>query len=219
MSVRATAAALLAGLTLAGLVPADAQANRLDGAAHALREPGVWVDSELTWLLGPREARRLDRQIARAEVPVRVAVLPQVEADESRGDPRAIARAIISRAGRDGLYVLVDQDGRVRLAARNLALEIEGSLGDRGYQETTPPLAERLEEVVRTVSMAPSAAVRSFEPDSNPKGVRSSSPDGDSLVMIAFVCALLGALAGGALHLAVRGVVAVARGRQAGGRV
>jgi len=131
MSVRATAAALLAGLTLAGLVPADAQANRLDGAAHALREPGVWVDSELTWLLGPREARRLDRQIARAEVPVRVAVLPQVEADESRGDPRAIARAIISRAGRDGLYVLVDQDGRVRLAARNLA---RGILWTRGHR-------------------------------------------------------------------------------------
>jgi hypothetical protein len=211
MSPRAIVAAVMASVLLAGLVSADAaRAGRLDDAGRALREPGVWVDPDLTWLVGPREVRRLDRQIDRADVPVRIAVLPQVEVDESRGDQRAIARAIMRRADRDGLYVLVDQDGRLAAAARDVPLD----LGEASFSPFSElgrrPLSEQLAAIVPTVRAAAPATPTSFEPFANPKGLPSSGGgrDGDPLAGIALACALLGAIAGFGLHFMLRAAVA-----------
>jgi hypothetical protein len=212
MSARTTGAVTAVCALLAGLVLADAaRAGRLDDAGRALRAPGVWVDRDLSWLVGPQEARRLDRQIDRAKVPVRVAVLPQVAQDESRGDQRAIARAIIRRAGRDGLYVLVDQDGRLEYAASNLPLDLTESSFDRysgGLRER--PLREQLDALVPTVSAAAAAAPVSFAPFADPKGLPTSGgSDHDPLAGVAFACALLGGMLGLGLYFLLRGVVAV----------
>ncbi len=173
----------------------------------------MWVDRELSWLVGPREGRSLDRMIAEADVPVRVAVMPHVQFDESRGDPRAIARGIIRRTGRDGLYVLVNQAGRLTLAARNLAPEVVGYRLESAGNETRRDLAGRLGELVQTVEEAPRAPPRDFEPTSYPKGVPSSGGGGndDPLALVAFGSALFGALAGAALYLVLRAVVGIVR--------
>jgi hypothetical protein len=214
MSRRATTAArVLAGVLLAMLAVADAaHADRFDEAARALREPGVWVDRDLSWLVGPAEARRLDRRIAAADVPVRVAVLPQVEKDESRGDQRAIARAIIRRVDRDGLYVLVDQEGDVDYAARDLPLKVSEFSFRTSQEFGGGPFRDQLAGLVPTLqAAAPAAPPVSFEPFSNPKGISlGGKVERDSLVMIALVCAFLGAVLGIGLHFVVRGVAGAA---------
>jgi len=209
MSARATTARLLASVLLWGLAVADvASADRLDAAGRALRDPGIWVQRDLSWLVDPRDARSLARDIDRAEVPVRVAVLPQIAVDESRGDPRVIARAIADRAGRDGLYVLVDQDGGLTYAARNLPLDVsEYDLYDAGRSREAA-VSGRLAALVRIVRTAPAAAPVSFEPHADPKELGSyGGANDDPIALIVAVCALLGVLAGFALHYALRMVV------------
>ena len=209
MSRRAAAMRVLASVLLAALACSDvARADRLDAAARALRAPGVWVDADLTWLVGPSSARRLDREIGRAGVPVRVAVLPQVAVDESRGDRRAIARAIIRRVGSDGLYVLVDQEGRVAYAARRLALDLRESSFPAGSGLGGAPLSEHLAALVPTIRDARPAPPVSFEPFANPQGVATTSGEQhDPLVLVALVCALVGGLLGVGLHVCVRRVL------------
>jgi hypothetical protein len=221
MKALATVVGVLATALLAGLVAADgARANRLDVAARALREPGVWVDRDLRWLVGPSPERRVDRAIDRAGLPVRVAVLPQVAVDESRGDQRAIVRALMSRVSRDGLYVLVDQDGGLAYAARKLPLDVsEGSFRTRkGFDEASLSLDEVLDAIVPTLRAARAATPVSFEPYANPQGVvRSYDRDGDSLVGIAAGTLLLGSMLGFALYCCVRaaaGIVGLVRRRR-----
>lgn len=212
MTARAALALLLASVLLTALVSADAaRADRLDDAGRALREPGAWVDPDLSWLVGPQEARSLDRRIAGAPVAVRVAVLPQVAVDESRGDQRAIARAIIRRVGRDGLYVLADQDGRLAFAARNLPLDVTEFSFDRGSGLERRQLIEKLDAVLTTVGAAAPAPPAGFEPFSDPKGLPTSGGrDHDPYALIAVVCAFLGGLLGLALHYVLRAGAAVA---------
>ena len=212
MRGRATIAGVLAGVLVLGAVAPAAQAGRLDDAGRALREPGVWVAADLSWLVTPAQARRLDREIDRAGVPVRVAVLPHLEVDESRGDPRAIVRAIIRRADRDGLYVLVDEEGRVEYAARRLALDVTEFSFPRHSRGFGPaPLRESLAGLVPTLrAAAPASPPTSFEPFASPEGVSRSSggDDRDPLLGVALACTLLGALGGFVLYWLLRAAVA-----------
>ncbi|MEA2155811.1 MAG: hypothetical protein QOE11_1951 [Solirubrobacteraceae bacterium] len=207
---RATVAGMLAGALLATVVFADAaRADRLDEAGAALSRPGVWVDRDLTWLVTPQQARRLDRQIGRAQVAVRIAVLPRVQVDESRGDPRAIARAIIRRAGGDGLYVLVDQNGSVQYAARNLRLDLSESSFRTGPQLQHPPVSQALAAIVPTVRAARPAAPVSFLPFASPQGLETfhRAPDEDPLALIAAVFAIIGVILGLGLFVLLRSIV------------
>lgn len=212
MSARALLGGLLASVLLAGAVYADAaHADRLDDAGAALREPGIWVHRDLTWLLSPPQARRLRRTIERAGIPLRVAVLPQVETDESRGDPRAIARAIIGRVARDGLYVLVDQDGRMRSAARDLPLQLGDYSVDSSILGERDSLAAKLARLASIVEAAPRAAPRSFEPYADPKGVDRSSggANEDPLALVAFGSAIFGLMAGFVAYCLLRMIAAI----------
>lgn len=211
MSVRAITAAVLALACAGAMAPDRARADRLEDAGSALREPGVWVADDLAWLVEPELERRLEREIERADVPVRVAVLPHLEIDESRGDPRAIARGIIRSADGTGLYVLVDQDGRIEYAARDLPLAVTASAFPSGGFFDPEPLPALLRAVVATTRSAPAAAATSFEPFAAPKGVfPSGGGDEDSLVGIALITAVLGLILGGLLHLLLRGAALAA---------
>jgi hypothetical protein len=212
MKALATVAGVLATALLGGLMTAGAaRANRLDDAGRALREPGVWVDRDLSWLVTPTDARRLKRAIERAGVPVRIAVLPQVAVDESRGDQLAIVRGLMSRVDRDGLYVLVDQDGGLAYAARRLPLDVSeySFRSRRGLVEAPAPLGEVLDAIVPVVANARAAAPVSFEPYANPQGLSTHDRDRDSLVGIAAGTLLLGSMIGFALYCFVRAAAAV----------
>ena len=200
---------VLVGALLLLLAPASAaQAGRLDDAARALGAPGVWVDPELSWLVAPGAARRLEREIRAAGVPLRVAVVPRLEVDESRGDARAIMRAIIRRVNRDGLYVLVDQDGYVEYGARRLSLDL--AISYSGYDTS---IAETLAALVPSVLAARPAAPVSFEPEAaDPVDESSESEQRDSLLGVAFGSTVFGALAGFALYLGMRAVVSFVAG-------
>jgi hypothetical protein len=220
MNALATIAGVLVTALLAGFVTAgDARANRLDDAARALHEPGVWVDRDLSWLVSPAQARRLQRAITRAGEPVRIAVLPQVAVDESRGDQLAIVRAIIRHVDRNGLYVLVDQDGGLAYAARRLPLDVSeySFRSRRGLTEAPASLGEVLDAIVPVMAKARAAAPVSFEPYANPQGLETHHRDRDSLVGIAAGTLLLGSLIGFALYCFVRagaGVVTLVRRRR-----
>ncbi len=206
---RARAAALLAALLLGGLVAAGvAQANRLDDAGAALSQPGVWVHDDLAWLVEPARAQRLTRRIRAARMPLRIAVLPMLEVDESRGDPRAIARSILGRVDSDGLLVLVDEDGRMEYAARDLPLQLSEYSVDSGLDLDTP-LDERIDAIVARVGAARGGPPQTFEPYSDPEGVSRSTggSNEDPLAGVAFASALFGALLGGALYCIMRAIV------------
>lgn len=211
MRRRAVTRVLALVLVATGAWTDAAQAGRLDVAGRALREPGVWVDADLAWLVSPAAARRLDREIDRAHVPVRVAVLPQLAVDESRGDRRAIARALIRRVGRDGLYVLVDQDGDVAYAARRLPFDTaKRSFPDAGGRGDAT-LAEALAALVPTVRAARGEPPVSIEPYSDPRGVTTSPHrNHDSLLVIALLSGLVGLLLGVGSHVCVRAIAGAA---------
>jgi len=221
MSARALLGGLLASALLAGAACAGAaHAGRLDDAARALREPGVWVHRDLSWLLSPAQARRLERAIDRAGIPLRVALLPQVENDESRGDPRAIARAIVGRVSSDGLYVLVDQDGRTRSAARNLPLELGDFSIDSSILGDRDSLSASLAQLVRIVEGAPRGEPRSFEPYASPKGIdapRTRAGD-EPLAGVAFGSAIFGLMIGFAGYCLLRVVASIVEHFRGGAR-
>lgn len=214
MSVRARFVTALVGVLLAATVCADStSAARLDDAGRALRAPGIWVHPDLTWLVGAREARRLARRIRTTGAPVRIAVLPQLAVDESRGDPRAIALGIIRRARGAGLYVLVDQDGRLALAGVQLARDIDEYRLENVGNGPDGGVAGRLGELVRVVDQAARGAPRDFEPSADPKGVPRSG-DGSldkPLLGVAFGSAIFGLVAGFALYVLLRLLVGIAR--------
>jgi len=209
MTARNALTGLLAALLLGGLVTAEAaQANRLDDAGRSLSKPGMWVHDDLDWLVEPAQARRLTRRIRAARIPLRIAVLPMLEVDESRGDPRAIARSISARVDRDGLLVLVDEDGRMQFAARELPLKLSEYSVNSGLDIDTP-LDERIDAIVARVDSAPGGPPQTFEPYSDPEGVSRSSggSNDDPLAGVAFGSAVIGAMLGGALYCIMRAIV------------
>ena len=147
--------------------------------------------------------------IDRAGVPLRVAVLPQVDADESGGDPRAIALAIVRRVPDAGLLVLVDQHSRMTYAAEDLPLDVTAFSLPAGRGPEDEDLPERLRALVRIVRAAPSAPPVSFLPYARSR-VPSSSGADEPLVLIALVCGVLGAVIGLGLHYLMRAAVVVA---------
>ena len=214
MSRAAAVAVVLAVVLLTAVAAAaPAHADRLDEAARALRKPGVWVDADLLWLVSPRAARRLSREIDRAPVPVRVAVMPKVEEDESRGDQRAILRGIVRRVRAGGLYVLADQDGDVVYAAHDLRRDIRESSFPTGIGLGSVSLSQSLAAIVPAMRAAQPAAPVSFEPFSDPQGIRTSGGGNhDSLLLVGLLSALFGAVLGVGLHFCLRGIVALTAG-------
>lgn len=109
------------GLKAAERSPSTA---RLDRVAAAFRTSPLVVDPELDWILDGPKRRALERRLRAARIPVFVAVLPSLDEDESGGDPERMLQTLQRRLGRDGLYVVVDAEGRMDLASLGVPLDL-----------------------------------------------------------------------------------------------
>lgn len=208
--------ALLAGVVLGlGAAPALA-ADRFDVLAAMLRERPLAIDPELGWLFDAREERRILRALEGSPVPIFAAAVPQIEEDESGGDPDRIAAELHRRLGRPGLYVLIDARGDLE----TLAFDVPRS-GAQGYnlRGEFPPenergpafTAARVEELVdRVVALPPGTTIEAREPRPldpyEPTFSRRYDDDepasfGNIAVGAGTVFGVLGLLAGGSLRL------------------
>jgi len=143
--------------------------RRLARTAIALRRSPLFVDPEMDWMLDAKTRRSLLRTLEGARIKVFVAALPVIDEDESGGDFDRIIRALQQGVGQDGLYVVVDQDGRMDLASVGVPLDLRIAFSllfpdrdERPYDEQArdpapPPwtsVPERLREMVATVEKA-----------------------------------------------------------------
>lgn len=209
--------ALLAVVVLASVAPVSAAAaapDRLDALATTLRERPLAVDPELAWLLDARQERRILRALQGSPVPIFTAVLPQLETDESGGDPDRIAIALHARLGRPGLYVLIDDHGRLDATAFDVPRR-----GAQGYELTpSPPKGERdiaftavrVERLVdEVVSLPPGTTneerepreLEPFEPTFSRSIDEGGASFGDTALGAGVLFGVLGLLAGGWLRV------------------
>jgi len=143
--------------------------GRLARTASALRRSPLSVDPEMDWMFDAKTRRSLLKTIEGARIKIFVAALPVIDEDESGGDFDRIIRALQQGVGQDGLYVVVDQDGRMDLASVGVPLDLGISFSllypdrdERPYDEQArdpapPPWAsvpDRLREIVATVEKA-----------------------------------------------------------------
>ncbi len=188
-------------------------ADRLDALAVTLRDRPLAVDPELSWLLDARQERRILRALRGSPVPVFAAVVPQLETDESGGDPDRIATELHRRLGRPGLYVLIDERGTLETTAFDVPR------GDaRSYELTPYPpererspsfTAVRVERLVDRLASLPAGTtnqdreLRELEPyePTFSRNFDERASFGDTAVGAGFVFGLLGLLAGGGLRM------------------
>lgn len=172
--------ALLTLLALLAVVPAAGAAERLDALARELRERPLAVDTELSWVLDRADEDRLVRLLAGSEVDFHVALLPQLEADESGGDGGRIAAALQRRLKRPGIYLVIDQHG----AFRTLAHEVPRRLGflhlarPRADLDLSRDVVGRVAQLVAEVAAAPAGETSDPRPSGRPR--RYEWPHADS---------------------------------------
>jgi hypothetical protein len=146
MRVVSAAAALALGLVAAvGLVlglggtaqAADPPPARADIAAEALRQDPVYISPHLDpGAVGPRDAERIEaaaQELKAVGIPVYVSVSPVWEGDGTGEFGVAYLALLHDRLGKDGAYVHVDPDRRVRIRAYGVrppggALSVENRL-------------------------------------------------------------------------------------------
>lgn len=199
------AAALLVAAPVRG---ADAPPDRIAGLVGGLREAPVAVQPELTWLLPAGPLRRLQARLREAEVPVHVAVLSALDEDESGGDQMRQLRTLHERLGEPGLYLVVDQDGRIEPGFADVArdpvlpfrLLRDGSAGAPGGLDPAD-VARRIRAISAAVDGSAAAEPQSFDtaydPEPLPELNRRRAGDLPSLAAVAVVGGLL---AGTALY-------------------
>ncbi|WP_158687545.1 hypothetical protein [Streptomyces sp. AA1529] len=145
--------------------------------AQGLRADPVYVDPLGAGLLSPAQLERLRGRVARLDVPVRVAVVPLVTADESAGDGARLAKRLHDRLhdrlGKDGdgLYVVADASERGELELVNYGARLDSAalreatedlrFGGDGTQDSQDSedagLYRRLDGALRAVGRAPQA--------------------------------------------------------------
>ncbi len=145
--------------------------------AQGLRADPVYVDPLGAGLLSPAQLERLRERVARLDVPVRVAVVPLVTADESAGDGARLAKRLHDRLhdrlGKDGdgLYVVADASERGELELVNYGARLDSAalreatedfrFGGDGTQDSQDSedagLYRRLDGALRAVGRAPQA--------------------------------------------------------------
>ncbi|WP_210491712.1 hypothetical protein [Patulibacter sp. SYSU D01012] len=120
MNPRALATALVLAILAALAAAVPAQADRLDDAAAGLRQSPLYVDPELGWTLDAAERQEIVRTLRTADVPILLAVLPRLDADESGGDEDRTIRGLQDRLRRDAVYVLSDERGDLELRSMGI---------------------------------------------------------------------------------------------------
>jgi hypothetical protein len=205
----AAAIALLAG---AAAAPAAA-AGRLDVLAQQLRERPLAIDSELSWYLSSAQRHRLERMLRRSPVDIRVALVPQVEEDESGGDGSRIAVGLHRRLGRPGVYVVVDDNGYFDVGSwavpREVDIPFDLTLPSRDPRAT---VVDRLQRLVADVAAAPRGETTDdpepylppLEPYENWRLHRYGQSTGEVAMDAAVAGGVLGLFAGGLARLRAR---------------
>ncbi|MEU3189332.1 hypothetical protein ABZ686_01530 [Streptomyces sp. NPDC006992] len=142
--------------------------------AQGLRADPVYVDPLGAGLLSRAQLERLRERVARLDVPVRVAVVPLVTADESAGDGARLAKRLHDRLhdrlgkDSDGLYVIADASERGELELVNYGARLDSAalqdatedlrFGGDGTQDSEDGgLYQRLDGALRAVGRAPHA--------------------------------------------------------------
>lgn len=145
-------AAVLAALAIA--TPAGAQ-DRVGRITDSLRQSPVFVDPDVSYLLGASDRAALTRQIQAAGVPVHLAVVPLLSEDESGGDADRLASLLHRRLGRNGIYLIADQYGILDSVAYQVPRDT--TLGYQRASDDTS-LARKLHDVIDRFAHAPKAA-------------------------------------------------------------
>ncbi|MCX9190327.1 hypothetical protein C3Y87_02630 [Carbonactinospora thermoautotrophica] len=129
-------------------VPGD----RISRATAELARSRLFVDDTLAHLLSTR-ARMSLRQKLRTVPNLYVAALPSLLGDESGGDPQVLLRRIAERVGRDGAYVLADQDGAIHVLLVNVPkrVTLSPALVDA---DAKAPVGIRLAQVIDVIRLA-----------------------------------------------------------------
>ncbi len=200
-------------LALVTAVPAHAY-DRVDRVTAALRQSPLFVDPDVSYLLNAQDRASLSREIATAGVPIYIAVVPLVSADESGGEGDYLAYLLHQRLGRPGVYIVAGQrnmvDWRSYQVPRDDTLSYEMALGDG-------PLPGRLHDIVGALAKAPSASPSDPRTPNTPDaGESDEKPSTGGLIgkfFAAFALAVfLGGLALGVLWLLGALVYAIYRG-------
>jgi hypothetical protein len=212
----AAAIALLAVATVAPAASASAAAGRLDRLVQELRVQPLAIDSELSWYLSSAQRRRLERTLRASPVAIRVALVPQVEDDESGGDGSRIAVWLHRRLGRPGIYVVVDEHGYFDVGSWAVPREVDIPFGlsvpSSGERDTRGAVVRRLQRLVSDAASAPRGEttddpepyLRPLEPWENWRLHRYGDSTGDMAFDAAVAGGILGLFAGGLARLRTR---------------
>ncbi len=90
---------------------------RMDRVATALDEDPLFVDGDFAGILDSRERRQIRKAIDDASasfgMPVFVVMVPNTRESESQGYNDVFLHGLHDQLGKDGLYLMVDQDGEL----------------------------------------------------------------------------------------------------------
>ncbi|CAB4921987.1 unannotated protein [freshwater metagenome] len=228
-----------AGSADGGASSGDPRPDRLARIAAELRRSRFVVDPELDWQYDGRTRRSVERALRGARIAVFVVALPATDEDESGGDLERVVQALQRRVGRPGLYVAIDQEGRMDLASVGVPLDLRISFSllypsrdDRPYEQqerdpapapwTTVPgrLGEMLAAVAKARPGPPNGIVDDVAELSSLPGEARDERNREDAIFGVVGGLLLGlVLAGVGLGIAagVRSVRAAGPGRGPGG--
>jgi hypothetical protein len=203
---------LLPGLLAATLAASPVPMTRVDRVAAGLRQSPVFVDPEVSYLLTGPDRAKLAKQIAAAEIPIYLAVVPLDSDDESGGDADYFTYLLHRRLGRDGVYLVSDQRGGLDETSYRVPREAPDlTIGDRR------PLPDQLHDAIDAYAHAPAAKPTDPRVPREPTTYAPKKPPSVAGAFIrAFLAALLvsGALLA-LLWLLGAGVVGAVRRRDA----
>ncbi len=130
-----------------------APGDRIGRVTAALARSPLFVDQTLVDLV-PTRTRAALRLKLRGITNLYVVVLPSLPGDESGGDRQVLLHRIAERLGRDGAYVLADQDGAIHVLLVNIPKRVTLSPALAGAGAKTP-LGTRLAQVIDVIRVAP----------------------------------------------------------------
>lgn len=209
---------LAAGVALLVCAPPAAASGRLDALARQLRERPLAIDSELSWFFGAAAERRLVRTLRGSPIDLHVALLPQLEDDESGGDGDRIVVSLHRRLRRPGVYVVIDQDGYFDVGSyavpREVFVPFDLRVPPTSEGRAPAGVVQRLQRLVADLAAAPRGQttddpephLRPLEPYENWRLRRHGDSTGEVALDAAIAGGILGLFAGGLASLRARRV-------------
>jgi len=203
-------------------------AGRLDVLGEQLRERPLAIDSELAWFFDAAQERRLVRTLRRSPVDFHVALVPQVEDDESGGDGHRIGAFLQRRLGRPGIYIVVDEHGSFDVGSyavpREVSIPFELKSTPSVRARVPDSVLERLQRIAADVAAAPRGETtdrfspRPLKPYENRRLRRYGESTGEVARDAAIAGGILGLFAGGLARLRTRRAAALQAPRPRRGR-